>query len=329
MLRWLVLLVTLVVWLLCIRLVYQNYGPQEAHEPVTADRKALDNLFGDSVEMHASWDIYIRPSDLNDSSKLPFAGLSGAASTTPPPAKPEKRVPWSGYDEAGLSHVGRLDVNLKTKFTLAEMKSELHVDLPDEIRISPELRQMRLTGWSAYNLDDGLKDCSAKLVVGDMLEASAFGTRSGDTLLVTKDVSFGKKQLFHQQDRLPIGPRSAPNVEVLLFQRNKDVNLGVSWNIAVADLSSLDVGAIEPKMTQVKVTCISKTQIRISGTTATVFEVRSEDGSARAWYSADGMVLKQTFPFLNMFDVYFVRATERHNRRSHHEKEKPEQQQDD
>ena len=318
MLRWMVLLVTLVVWLLCIRLVYLNYGPQETHEAVTADRKALDNIFDETVETHASWDIYIRPSDLNDSKKLPFAGLSGNSTAPSAPAANEKPQPWSGYDETVLSHVGHLDVNLKRKFTLAELKSELRVDLPEEIRISPEFRRMRLTSWSAYNQDDGLKDCSAKLVVGDMIEAAAFGTRSGDLLLVTKDVSFGKKQLFHQQDHLPIGARSAPNVEVLLFQRNKDVNLGVSWNIAVADISSLDVGAIEQKMTQIKVTCTSKTQIRISGTTATVFEVRSEDGTARAWYSADGVVLKQTFSFLNMFEVYFVRALERPNRRIKH-----------
>ena len=323
MFRWIILLATLGAWLACMRLVYVHYGPQDTHAPVPADRKTLDNLFDEALELNTAWEIYVRPSEINDNNMIPFAGLAGneddpapkPRSGPGPGAAPVKHAPWSGHDESGLVHVGRLDESINRKFTRAEVNSEWKIFLPPEIHALPLLRQIHITGRSSYTQEQGLDQCAANIAVGDLIEVSAVGTRNRDEMIVTKEMTIDKKQVSLQQgEHLPVGDRSAPGTELLLFQRNKDVQVNVSWNIVMLDVSSLDLNSSEPKMMSVKVACTGKTQIRHGGTTATVFEVSNEDGSARAWYSADGIVLKQTFPFLGLFPIYAVRVMPRHGR---------------
>src|ERR1700748_2075720 len=101
MLRWSILLVTLSAWLFCMRLVYVRFSPQVSHNAVTSNTTALDNLFDENGEAAMSWDVYVRPSELNDARALPFAGLTGTnSSPVPAPAPtPETKSPhvdWNG-----------------------------------------------------------------------------------------------------------------------------------------------------------------------------------------------------------------------------------------
>ncbi len=309
MLRWSILIVTLIAWLVCMRFVYVKFGPQVSHNIVTANTAALDNLFDDNGDVAMSWDVYVRPSEINDSNILPFSGMDTNLNGSAHPKKdPPPHVEWNGVDETGLTHVGRLDTNMKRKFTRVEQTANLNLVFPEELRIPDPLRKIRMESRADFSLDQGLEYCNAKLSVGDMLDAYALGLRSGSEMFITKDVSFDGKQAYHATDRLPVGERSAPMVDVTPFQRNKDIQVKYSWDLVQLDLSSIDMSsAAEPKLTSMKVTCTGKTQIKHRGSLVTVFEVRSEDGTARAWYSADGVVLKQTYVFLGLFDVFIIR----------------------
>ena len=310
MLRWSILLVTLAAWLVCMRFVYVKFGPQVSRNVVTANTAALDNLFDENGEVGMSWDVYVRPSEINDSNILPFAGMEANLNGSAKPKKdPPPHIVWNGVDETGLTRVGRLDTNMRRKFTRVEQTANLNLLFPESIRLPDPLRKIRMESRADFSLDQGLEYCNAKLSVGELLDAYALGLRSGSELFITKDVSFDGKQAYHGTDRLPVGERSAPMVDVMPFQRNKDIQVKYSWDLVQLDLSSIDLSsAAEPKLTSTKVTCTGKTQIHHRGSDVTVFEVRSEDGSARAWYSADGVVLKQTFVFLGLFDVFIVRS---------------------
>lgn len=318
MLRWFILLITLGVWLVCMRQIYVNFGPQVSHNSVTADTLSLENLFDENGDVSMAWDVYVRPSEINNSNVIPFSGLDPAA---PPPLsrKPPPHIDWNGFDENELLKVGHLETVIKRKFTRAEQTANLTLLIPEELRFPDPLRRIRLDSRADYSLDQGLEYCSAKLALGEMLEAYALGLRTGPEMFVTKDVSFGQKQLYHDTDKLPVGERSAPSVEIMPFQRNKNVNIKTSWDIVQLDLSGIDMGgASEPKMSSMKVSCLRTTQIKHLNSTVTVFQVESEDGTARAWYSADGVVLKQTFKFLGVFDVFIVRSGVSHSRQRAH-----------
>ena len=56
-----------------------------------------------------------------------------------------------------------------------------------------------------------------------------------------------------------------------------------------------------------KVRCAGGTTIMMRGIPVKAFEVRSDDGSARAWYSPDGTVLKQVFKLAGLVEIVLVR----------------------
>jgi hypothetical protein len=56
-----------------------------------------------------------------------------------------------------------------------------------------------------------------------------------------------------------------------------------------------------------KVHCTPRTSVMMHGERVEAFEVRSDDGSARAWYSPDGVVLKQVFKLAGLLEVMLVR----------------------
>lgn len=308
MLRWSILIVTLVVWLVCMNSVYMKFSPQVSRNTVTANTTSLENLFDENGEVSMSWDVFVRPAELNDSNLMPFSGMDPRVGAASKP-KGVPHVDWTGVDETGLAHVGRLEAHVRRKFTRVEQTASVNLQIPEQIHVTDVLRHIRAETRADYSLDQGLEYCNAKISIGELFDAYALGLRSGSEMFITNDISFEGKQAYHSTDKLAIGDRAAPSVDVMLFQRNKDVQVGASWDIVQLDLSSVDMSSpSEAKMISTKVTCTGKKQINYRGSKVMVFEVQSEDGTARAWYSADGVVLKQTFKFLGLFDVFFVRT---------------------
>ena len=165
-------------------------------------------------------------------------------------------------------------------------------------------------------------------MIGEISEVNFIASRTGADMYATIDASAGGKVVYSLAgEKCPIGDRSAPSVDLLMFERNRDIKENLSWSISKLRLEGVNLGGLNlgTKATTgaPKVTCTGKTQIQSGGATATVYQAVSEDGSARAWYSADGVVLKQTFRFLDMFDVYAVRAVPRHHNRGRQPAQSP------
>jgi len=305
--RWLILLSAFALWLFCVGLVYVNFRPREEKDVSPAARAALERLFAETAENSRSWRIFLDVKKLKESKLIPFSS-GNSAPGAPKPAV--RAVTWNGYDETGLTEVGRFDMEVKRRDQTRLMQTgDLHVDIPREVDLPPpaSLKFINLTTWSDISMDEGLKVFSSVITTGLRLEANSLGVRQGSDLSLTTNVTMRGQQILSKTVSVPIGMKSAPNSEPLPFQANRDVTEGAEWEIALLD-TELDLsGNAQPRAAAIKVRCTGRTQIMLEGDEKIAYVVSTEDGSARAWYSADGVVLKQAFKFAGMLEIVAVR----------------------
>jgi hypothetical protein len=316
MLRWMLLIVTFVLWLLCMRMVYVNFAPRDTSHVIQEGEGALGNYLDEDIEPRSGWLIYLDPEEMKSDKLIP----PGLIEMTPDKgdvskaATPHER--WSGHDENALLQVGTIDITVNQKYLRTRAEEIKHVNLrfPSQVKsVLHDLGEMTFESRAAISLDQGLESFySIFTIKGLALEGSAIGSRDGNTLNVTRDIKKDGRQIMRQIDRITLSNRAAPNVGVMPFQRHRNIHENVDWEIPVIDASSIDMkGTSEPKYVGIKVTCTGRQQIVAHGNEVTAFAVSSADNKARAWYSADGVVLKQTFKFLDVLPVIVVRSDEK------------------
>lgn len=323
MLRWLILLVTFAIWLACMRLIYVKFAPHENDSVVHESEGSLSNYLDEDIDPHTYWLIFVDPEELKNNKLIP-AGLLEVPPENPNTPGSAAHEPWNGHDEKGLLQVGEIDISIKQTHlhTRADEVKHLSLRFPSQLNsVLQELGEMTYESHANVSLDQGLESFySAFTIKGIGLEGTAIGSRDGNTLNVTRDIKKDGRQIMRQIDRIAVADHAAPNVGVMPFQRHKNVHENVEWEIPMVDASTIDMkGTAEPKYVGIKVTCTGREQIVAHGNEVTAFAVKSADAKARAWYSADGVVLKQEFKFLDVLPVIVVRSDEklvRHKQRA-------------
>jgi hypothetical protein len=317
MLRWLILIVTFVVWLACMRLVYVNFSPHESENSIPESEGSLDNYLDESAEGKTSWSIYV---DLNELKKEKLIPAEATGGLTPEPDSSKgdaASAMWDGHDEDRLVQVGNLEVNIKQTHlrTRGEEEKRLSLRVPAQLKskLLQSLGEVTYRSRTEITMDQGIEQFYLAIQArGLSLDMVAQGTRDGNVLNVTTDIMQDNHKMMNQTQRIPISAHAAPNVGIMPFQRYKNIRENVSWEIPMVDTSSLNLThPTEPKYIGMKVTCIGRAKIVAHGSELTAFVVKSEDGKSRSWYSADGVVLKQAFRFLDAVPVIVVRDDER------------------
>jgi|GEM_PF-2649125 len=297
MFRWLIMIVTFAVWLACMTSVYLYSQPKSITEVVPGMRSGLDSLFDEELESSRGWRIYVDP--------------RSASGQVVEPA-------WDGVSEESLASVGWLKtVNNKRGVGRIEQVTTSELKIPPEARMPLFEAMGRLDYFSRSNIsqDTGLEDFNAHITVassipGFALEMRMLGVRDREELKVTKLILQGNKKLLDKQEKIPIGPRGMPVLDMMPFQYNPDIKLSnSSWDIAVLDTSTIDTtGTTQPGVKAIKATVTGQKTIQLDNETRPSLVVVAEDGTARAWYGPDGVVLKQVFKVMGTVEVIFVRV---------------------
>jgi len=292
MFRWIVLAITLIVWLSCMTLVYLHYKPRELANTATGSRAGLDVIFAEDADPRQVWRIYVDPRRLSGNDALP----------------------WNGLDESKFREVGFLDTQLKKRGnddTRREQLTTAHINIPPEINIpgGQLLGKIHYTNRSDISMDHGLEVFDSSIKLGMGFEIAAHGNRDGKKLKVVTQVLLEGKKQVENRDNIDVGDKDAPVHELMPFQRNREVRRGYSWEIPMLDTSAIDIsGNNKPHIKNIRVTCTTTRKIKYDGEFVPAFEVVTEDGKARAWYSADGVVLKQSFRLADTIELIVVRV---------------------
>lgn len=303
MLRWLILIGTLGLWIASMTAVYLHTRPAPVQETVRGGLEGFDALFEEDAETQRYWKI--------------FANFTRADAPTPTPGQP---VTWNGKVEAGLVEVGTINTELKRKSdSMVDQRTELRFRIPPEARMAllEPLGLVEANIGCTYSFETGLDMISVKANTGLGLRIDIFGIRDVNTLRMTQTVFQGKTKLMENRDKLDLGPRAAPSAELTPFIRRRDIAVGKEWEFAMLDARLFDPKMFDPdnggrpRVITLKARCTKRTEIEMDKVLVPAFEVQTEDGLARAWYSADGSVLKQAFRFGDTVDIMLVRATPR------------------
>lgn len=296
MIRWLILIATFAVWALCMFAVWAHCKPPDVREATAGLEAGLDALFDDANEPQRAWRI--------------FLDLSSAKQANPR----EAVAPWDGVDEKRLLDVGWLETTLKKNKrdeSRVEQVTEAVLAVPPEARL-PILEMMGTLHYHSradISMDQGLEVFDATFTLGLGIKAQSHGVREGGELKVTQQITQQGNKLLDERTSIPLGERGTPLLDLMPFQQNRQINAGVSWNIAMLDTNVTDLqNSAQPKIVGLKVTCTGRQEIVHEGHKTMAFTVVSSDGKARAWYSPDGMVLKQAYNILNALDLMVVRA---------------------
>src|SRR5437868_2862058 len=103
MLRWSILLATLVIWLSCMALVYVHCKPQMQREGTPNSSASLEALFAEDAETERGSRVFV------DLQKL----QGSFASNDKKPASAS--VLWDGINERNLTEIGWLKTSIKKK----------------------------------------------------------------------------------------------------------------------------------------------------------------------------------------------------------------------
>lgn len=299
MLRWIILIGSFALWLGCLTIVYFQCKPPKIEGAEAESRATLDRMFSENSVDRRSWNIFIEPGELEAARGMLFAGDKSRVQ----PAVRSIKKEWNGMNEMALAKAGRLDTRVMNKrtFSLIE-ETDLKLDLPGTAF------SITYTGSAHLTYDNGLEDCSMdlKLSAGDFeIDALSKGVREGSDLIMSTNIKQKEQTLYSGKRTEKIGGNTALNAELVPFQY-RDVRPGNEWTIVMLDFNlALDGDSQGAKPIRVK--CIGTTTIMMRGVPTRAFAVRSDDGSARAWYSPDGTVLKQAFRLAGVLEVVLVR----------------------
>ena len=297
MLRWLILLGAFALWAGCMALVYVNFKPAPRGDMDAQTRIALDHLFEPENPPLKAWKIYADPADLNEVKEmLGVSDSNGPLKTT--------KLQWNGYDERGLVLAGRLE---------SKIKNRRETSLDEETRLLLEFPgtpfKCRFDSAAHISPDKGLEHCKFALKLSYEafeIEALSTGNRDGENFLLNTLLLQNGQKIYDNKRRENVGGKTAPNAEIAPFLYKPDIDLGRKWVAQTIDFNMALKGG-KDFMTPLPVKCVARRRILMEGVEVSVYEVRSDNGEARAWYSADGEVLKQTYKLAGLFDVVVVK----------------------
>lgn len=298
MLRWLILGCAFVLWAGCMALVYTNFKAAPRKDMDAENIAALDRVFDPNAPLKKAWKIYTHPADLEKVKAMLGVGESDGKLDA-------KRVEWNGVNEKNLIQAGRLEsVIKKDKFeTSLDEITKLTLSFPN----TPF--SCAYNGESHVSHDKGLEYGKFKLLFKyDALkfEALSSSMRDGGAIVSNLVVTNNGQRLFNTTHRQEVGGNAGAGAELEPFQYRRDFNIGTEWQIQTVDLEAAMKGEKDFVRT-LKVKCVARRQIMMEGVPVSTYEVRSENGEARAWYSADGEVLKQSFKLAGVMDVMVVK----------------------
>jgi hypothetical protein len=317
MLRWLILIFSFGVWLASMALIYDNFSPRAPRDSTPGTQTALKNLFSENYEPRQRWSIFIDIARLNENPDAPMTrllqGSTGRPQEPAPPLKTARPEPWDGVNQSRFVPVGWIENTIKRVVpTRAEQLTELEIVVPPDLKM-PVLQMLGNLSYDSrteITQERGLERFKSRLSVGFGIEISTLGIREQENLALTYQIWQHGREVVHELNMLPVGDKAAPGVDLMPFQNNPDIKVGYSWDIAMLDTSSAMGGGSQPKIVVVKATCSAKTMIEYNGERRPVFAAETEDGRLRAWYSGDGVVLKQTFSIADVLDIMVVRDVE-------------------
>jgi len=300
MLRWLILAITFAVWVLCMLAVYAHCKPPPIQEPTRGLEAGLEPLFNE--EPRRVWDVRVDLRRLKQD------------------ANPEAAAPWTGENEAQLARVGWLETTLKKAEggeSRLDQSTEADFSIPAEagLPLLQMLGHLHYKSRSDISRDNGLEVFDAVFTLGLAgLEVRTHGVRDGGDLQVTQQIfrqgdNHKEEKLMDERTTIPVGKRGTPLVELFPFQRHADVREGHSWDIVMLKASIDDLlSKAPPVLLPISVTCTGRQEIIYEGKPHTAYTVSSRDGKARAWYSPDGVVLKQAFALAAELELIIVRV---------------------
>ena len=307
--RWMLLLGTLALWLACMLAVNAAYRTHESVESVPGTEDTLNAMFDEQIRAPKAnkWKIFIDPVRMKENKLL--AAFSGGSAHTGEPLPP-----WDGKDEFLLLEVGELLTNEKPKGTTRlEQTTEVTIKVP-----FLEKTEFYYKTWSDIGIERGLETFSSTFTLKSAtpkisLEFNCLGEREADALTWKQIFTQDGKQVSQQNRSISVKGKAVPNLQLIPFQENAKVKAGYTLNIVMFDLSVAPAALLDPnaagsKLVTMKAICSGPKQILHNGKTVSVFEARTEDGRARAWYSADGIVLKQDFVFAGLLEVMLIKA---------------------
>lgn len=295
MLRWLMLIVTFIVWAACMLVVYTHCKPPELANDARTLQAGMDTLFDPDAEPRRVWRIFV------DLERLK-------------PDAPRDVAPWNGHDERELREVGWLDTVCKKREgdeSRLEQLSEAELAAPRDsgVPVLELLGTLHYQSRADVSMDKGLEVFSAIITMGLGLSANTHGVKENGVLKVTQQVFQNDKKLLDEMQAIPVGEKGTPLVDLFPFQQNRAIRNGLRWDIAILDASVTDVqDGARPRIVPLTVTCTGRQWITHEGERREAFVVSSADGKARAWYSADGIVLKQAYSIADRLEVMVVRA---------------------
>lgn len=294
MFRWLILITTFAAWVLCMVAVYAHCKPPPVQESTRGLEAGLEPLFNE--EPRRAWCVFIDLRRMKQDDKR---------ATVPQ---------WNGEDESQLKEIGWLDTEQKKAEpdeTRLQQTTEASFTIPPDAGL-PLLQLMgslQYKSRSDISRDKGLEVFDATFSLGVGLEVITHGIREGPDLVVTQQVFQQGKKLMDERTSIPVGKRGTPLVELFPFQRNEEVKEGYSWDIVMLKASLDDlVSKAPPTLAPLSVKCTGRQEIEYEGHSQAAFTVSSADGKARAWYSADGIVLKQAYTIAEGLELMIVRA---------------------
>jgi hypothetical protein len=294
MLRWTILLTTLALWLTSLALVYYRFRPRPPQDLAPGSEMALEALFDDAGEPRREWRLFV---DLQGLKEMAQSGTAAG------PARLQQV--WSGLDESRLFEVGTLITQIRRspQAMRVEQGTDLRWDLPPEVDsvILQILGHAHYQSRASISLDRGLESFRSTWTLSAIdLEVLSWGSLEDRTLNLMQQVWKDQKQIMQQPVRIPVGARAAPNVELMPFQPNRHIRKGSSWEIMMLDTSTLPGTPSQVRTVPMRVTCMAAREIRYADKMVAAFHVASDDGAAQAWYSADGLVLKQAYSILGL-----------------------------
>jgi hypothetical protein len=222
--------------------------------------------------------------------------------------------PWNGLDEARFREVGYLDTQIKKRGnddTRREQVTQAQITIPQEFNLPGGLLlgSINYHNRSDISMDHGLEVFDSTIKLGMGFEIVSHGNREGDKLKVIMQVLHEGAKQIENRENIAIGEKDLPAHELMPFRRNREMRKGYSWIIPMLDTSSIDItGGRKPGITNVKATCTGQREVKHENRFVMAFEVRTEDGKARAWYSPDGVVLKQSFRLADTIEVILTRV---------------------
>ena len=310
MMRWLILIASFCVWLTCMTVVYIQYSPHESKGGATPGTEAsLNAIFDEQAQPIHAWRIFIDLQRLKSAAADP--DNTGAA--TPG----ETHAAWNGVNELGLLKVGEFEDLLKRKHeSRVEQTTTMNIKIPKETGVQwlEIIEKIQYKSWADVGIERGLETFNSTFKIrvntpsGVMdLEANSMGSRESDAFSVTQVVFQGGKPLFQHIERIPVEGKAAPTISLIPFQDNPNIKDGYTFEISMLDMSMDIKKEAKPKMVPMKITCSGPKKIRHNGADVPVFEARSTDGTARAWYSADGVVVKQSYLIAGVLEVMLVK----------------------